>query len=90
MIPFIINVQTRHIKVASQVGLVVKNPPANAEDLRVVVLTPGCGTSPGGRNGIPVLLPGESHGQRSLQSIELQRVRTEVMLHTGISRHMSD
>ena len=51
---------------ASQAALVVKNPPANSED---VGLIPGSGSSPGGRNGnpTPVFLPGESHGQRSLE-----------------------
>ena len=34
--------------------LVVKNPPANAEDLREVVLIPGCGRSPGGGNDNPL------------------------------------
>ena len=36
---------------ASQVALVVKNPPANAEDIRDVGLIPGLGRSPGGGNG---------------------------------------
>ena len=58
---------------ATQVVLVVKNPPANAEDIRDTGSIPGLGRSPGG--GIPwrmawqptpVFLPGESHGQRSL------------------------
>ena len=38
---------------ASQVVLVVKTPPANAGDVRFEC-------------SIPVFLPGESHGQRSL------------------------
>ena len=45
----------KHLLRASQVALVLKNP--------------GLGRSPGGGNGnqpIPVSLPGESHGQRSL------------------------
>ena len=36
---------------ASQVALVVKNPPANAGDVRDAGLIPGLGRSPGGRNG---------------------------------------
>ena len=36
---------------ASQVALGVKNPPANAGDIRDVSLIPGLGRSPGGRNG---------------------------------------
>ena len=45
----------------------VKNPPANIEDVGSI---PGSGRSPGGGNGkpTPVFLPGESHGQRSLVS----------------------
>ena len=57
----------------------VKNLSARAGDLRDVDLIPGLGRFPGGGHGGPVFLPGESHGQRSLegyiQSIELQRVR---------------
>ena len=47
----------------SQVVAVVKSPPANARNLGSVP-----GRSPGGGHGqsIPVFLPGESHGQRSL------------------------
>ena len=53
---------------ASQVGLVVKNPPASAADIRHAGLIPGSGRSPGGGHGNPLqlFLPGESHGQRSL------------------------
>ena len=39
---------------ASQVALVVKNLPANAEDLRVTSLIPGLGRSPGGGHGNPL------------------------------------
>ena len=59
---------------ASQVVLVVKNLPANAGDKRDMGVIPGSGRSPGRGHGnpfqysssIPVFLPGESHGQRSL------------------------
>ena len=53
---------------ASQVVMVVKNPPANAGDIRAAVSIPGSGRSPGGGHGqpTPVFLPGGSHGQRSL------------------------
>ena len=52
----------------SQVVLVVKNPPANAKDVRNVISTPGSGRHPWRRAWQPtlVLLSGESHGQRSL------------------------
>ena len=36
---------------ASQVGLVLKNLPANAGDVRDIGLIPGSGRSPGGRHG---------------------------------------
>jgi len=46
---------------------VVKNPPADAEDIRDSGLIPGSGRSFGaGRQPTPVLLPGESHEQRDL------------------------
>ena len=54
------------LKEASQMALVVKNSPANAEDIRDAGWIPGSGRSPGRGHGTPVLLPGESHGQRSL------------------------
>ena len=53
----------------------VKNPPANAVDVGSI---PGSGRSPGEGNsnplqysGIPVFLPGKSHGQRSLAGYSL-------------------
>ena len=39
---------------ASQRALVVKNPPANAEDIRDVGSSPGVGKSPGEGNGYPL------------------------------------
>ena len=39
---------------ASLVALVVKNPPADAGDLRVMGLIPGLGRSPEGRHGNPL------------------------------------
>ena len=48
-------------------ALVVKNPPANAGDIRDTGLIPGLGRSPGGRHVTHFsILPGKSHGQRSL------------------------
>ena len=43
----------------------VKNPLANAGDTRRTGSIPGLAGPPGGGHGTPVL-PGESHGQRSL------------------------
>ena len=53
---------------ASQVALVVKNPPANAGDIRDRGSIPRSGRFPWRRAGqlTLVLLPGESHGQRSV------------------------
>ena len=39
---------------ASQVALVVKNPPANAGNVRDLGLIPGWGRSPGGGHGNPL------------------------------------
>ena len=39
---------------ASPVALVLKNPPANAGDLRDMGLIPGSGRSPGGEKGNPL------------------------------------
>ena len=48
--------------------LVVKNSPANADDIREVGLIPGPGRFPGGRHGNPLkyYCLENSHGQRSL------------------------
>ena len=59
---------------ASQVVLMVKNPPANAGDMRDAGSISEVGRSPEGevrqsqlvRQPTPVFLPGESHGHRSL------------------------
>ena len=67
---------------ASQVALVVKNPPANEGNIRDVGSIPGLGTSPGGRRGNPLqysclenscLLPRTEEPGR-LQFMGLQRV----------------
>ena len=50
---------------ASQAALVVKNPPANAEDIKNMI--PGSRRFPEGGNGnTPVLLLGEFHGHSRL------------------------
>ena len=48
--------------------LVVKNPPANAGDIRDMGSTTGLGRSPGGGNGNPLQYSylGNPHEQRSL------------------------
>jgi len=49
------------------VVLVVENPPANTGDLGEVGSIPGSATSPEKEMATPSFLPGESHGQRSLE-----------------------
>ena len=51
-----------------QVVLVVKNPPANARDIRDMGLIPGLGRSPGGGHDNPLQYSTlkNPHGQRSL------------------------
>ena len=39
---------------ASELALMVKNPPANARDMRDTGLVPGSGRSPGGGHGNPL------------------------------------
>ena len=51
---------------ASQVALVVKNPPANSGDTGDAGLIPGLGRSPEGGNGNPLQYSWKFHGQRSL------------------------
>ena len=64
---------------ASQVVPVVKNPPANAQDLRTTGSIPWLGRSPGGGHGNPLQHSGlekfmdEEPGR--LQSMGSQRVR---------------
>jgi len=59
---------------ASQVALVIKNPPANAGDIRDADLIPGSGRSPGGRHGNPGQYSclENPHGQRSLAVYSVQ------------------
>ena len=62
---------------ASQVVLVVKNPPANAGDIRDMGLIPGLGRSPGGGNGNPLqysCLEKWTEEPGGLQSMGSQRV----------------
>ena len=52
--------------------LVIKNPPANAGDIRDTGPIAGSGRSPrGGHGNTPVFLPEESHGQRGLEGYSL-------------------
>ena len=53
---------------ASQAVLVIKNLPANTEDIREAGSIPVFRRASGGGHTNPVFLPGESHGQRNLAS----------------------
>ena len=66
---------------ASQVVLVVKNPPASEGDVKRCGFYPWVGKIPWRRawKPTPVFLPGESHGQRSLEGCNLQGCRESDM-----------
>ena len=51
---------------ASQVVLMVRNPPASAEDARDTGSIPGSGRSPGEGNGTPLQCSCLENGQRGL------------------------
>ena len=51
----------------ARLALAVKNPPANAGDVRDTGSIPGSGRSPRGGQPTPVFVPGKSHLQRSLE-----------------------
>ena len=59
---------------SSQVVSVLKNPPANAGDIRATGSIPGLGRSPGGSRGNPVQYSclENPHGQRSLAGYSSQ------------------
>ena len=57
----------------------VRNLPSNEGDIRGMGSITGSGTSPGGGRGNPPFLPGESHGQRSLEGHSLQGCRKSDM-----------
>ena len=58
-----------YFNVSSQMALVVKNPPANAGDLRDVGSIPGLGRFL--ENGLAIHSSGESQGQGSLVGCHL-------------------
>ena len=74
---------------ASQVALVVKNPPANSGDIREAGLIPGSGRSPGGGYGNPLQYSclENPHGQRSLEVTQswtrLKRLSTQASVFPG-------
>ena len=70
---------------ASQVALVVKNPPANAGDIRDAGLIPGSGRPPGGGRGNPLQYSclENPHGQKSLLGYRAERVLKELNTTEG-------
>ena len=83
--------QIRFFSYVFMVLLVVKNPPASAGDVRDVDSILESGRSPGGGHGnpIPVFLPGEVHGPRSLAGYSPSRDKesdmTEATLATTLT-----
>ena len=73
--------KTSSVPGASQVVIVVKNPPANAEDTRDMGSIPGSGRFHGGGNGnslqYPCLENPMGRGARLATSMGLQRVRQD-------------
>ena len=67
---------------ASQVALVVKNPTANAGDVRDVGSFPGSGRSPGGGHGNPLQYSGleNPHGQRNLAGYSPEDAKNQTLL----------
>ena len=63
-----VTTQQQYPDQSSPVVLVGKNPSANPGDIRDMGSIPACRRCPGRGHGNPVFLPGESHGQRSLNS----------------------
>ena len=76
---------------ASQVVLVIKNPPANAGDLRDMGSIPGSGRSPGGGHGNPLQCSclENPHGQRSLVGYSPQGHKSQTRLKQ-LSTHAPD
>ena len=74
---------------ASQVVLVVKNLPANAEDARDMGLTPGSGRSNGDRNGNPLwyscLENSMDRGAWQARVYKLAKSQTQLNTHTPLS-----
>ena len=76
---------------ASQVALVVKNPPANAGDIRYMGSIPGLGRSPGERIGNPLQYSclENPHGQRSLVGYSPQgRKELDMTEQLSTAQHM--
>ena len=80
---------------ASQLVLVVKNPPANAGDIGVAGLIPGLGRSPGGRHGNANILawrmpwteePGRLQPMGPQSWIQLKLLSTQTCTYNKCSR----
>ena len=79
---------------ASQVALVVKNPPANARDLRDVGSIPGSGRSPGEENGNPLQYsclesPMDRGAWRAaVHRVTRSRTQLSTLAHTCVYTHI--
>ena len=75
---------------ASQVVLVVKNPPANAGDIRDTGSVPGSGRSPGGGHGNPLQYSclENPYGQRSLAGKSPWGLKESNMIEATYQAHI--
>ena len=77
-----------HSAGAFQVALVVKNLPANAGDIRDMVLIPGSGGSPGGGHGDPLQYSGQDNPlDRGAWQALVLRVKNSWTRLKQLSRH---
>ena len=75
-----------------QVVRVVKNPPANARDIRDVGLIPGSGRSPGGGYGNPLqdsCLENPRTEELSLQNCNLDNVVSQLYFNKKVKKYFT-
>ena len=67
----------------------VKNPPANSEDARDMVLSPGSGRSPEARNGNPLQYPylGNPMDRGAWQAIVHEIAESDTTEHKHVCTH---
>ena len=84
--------KTEMVLRVSQVALVVKNPPANAGDIRDIGSIPGLGRSPGGGHGNPFQYSclANPHGQRGAWWATVHKVTKSQTQLKRLSTHMHE
>ena len=70
---------------ASQVVLVVKNPPANVGDIKDLGSIPGLGRSPGGGHGNPLQYHWKNHSFDYMEFCQQSDVTCFLILCLGLS-----